>query len=231
MLAWDTGSDKYAGRLYLSYTDAASVGSSNTNIKLIHSDNSGTTWSKAVVVNDDDGSNSQFLPSIAVDQSTGNVAVSWYDARNDQANVKTEFFAALSNNGGASFLPNLQVSDGTSNAANPLVSGVARSNQYGDATAVAFAGGVFAPIWADNSTELVGNPDTPQFDLATERVVVEQVADAELSAVGNPNLGAAPEFRSTTQRWRPSPTPTPTPTSATSRPRLTGATGRLPPAP
>ena len=167
MLAWDTGGDKYAGRLYLTYTDDAAVGSSNTNIKLIHSDNSGTTWSKPVVVNDDDGSNSQFLPSIAVDQSTGNVAVSWYDARNDQANVKAQFFAALSNNGGASFLPNLQVSDGTSNAANPLLSGIARGNQYGDHTAVTFAGGVFDPIWADNSTQLVGNPNTPQFDLAT----------------------------------------------------------------
>ncbi len=192
MLAWDTGGGKYTGRLYLTYTDAAAVGSANTDIKLIYSDNSGTTWSKPVLVNDDGGSNSQFLPSIAVDQSTGNVAVSWYDARNDSGNTKTQFFATVSNDGGASFLPNFQVSDGTSNAANPLLSGIARSNQYGDNTSVTFAGGVFDSIWADNSTQLVGNPNTPQFDLATERVVVEQVADAELSAVGNPKLVALP---------------------------------------
>ena len=99
--------------------DAAAVGSANTDIKLIDSGNSGATWSKPVVVNDDGGSNSQFLPAIAVDPSTGNVAVSWYDARNDPANTKTQFFAALSNNGGASFLPNVQVGEGTSNAQNP----------------------------------------------------------------------------------------------------------------
>ena len=176
--------------MYLTYTDAPSVGSPDTQVKLIESSNFGQTWSKPVLVNPDAGSSSEFFPSIAVDQSSGNLAVSWYDTRNDPNNVKTQIFGAVSNNGGASFLPDVLLSDGTSNAANPLLSGIARNVQYGEYTGATFAGGVFYPIWADNSTELVGNPNPPEFDLATERVVVEQVADAELSAVGNPKLVA-----------------------------------------
>ena len=43
----------------------------------------GATWSNPVRVNDDAGTNSQFLPFIALDQTTGYIAVSWYDCRND----------------------------------------------------------------------------------------------------------------------------------------------------
>ena len=34
-------------------------------------------------INDDATANSQFLPRIAIDNSTGNLGVSWYDSRND----------------------------------------------------------------------------------------------------------------------------------------------------
>lgn len=120
--------------MYLTYTDAPSVGSPDTQVKLIESSNFGQTWSKPVLVNPDAGSSSEFFPSIAVDQSSGNLAVSWYDTRNDPNNVKTQIFGAVSNNGGASFLPDVLLSDGTSNAANPLLSGIARNVQYGEYT-------------------------------------------------------------------------------------------------
>src|SRR5262249_13135790 len=82
-LAWDHSSGAHRGRVYLSYTDESPSGSNNTDIMLRYSDNNGTSWSPAVKVNDDTGSNSQFLPDLAVDQSNGNLAIGWYDCRND----------------------------------------------------------------------------------------------------------------------------------------------------
>jgi hypothetical protein len=52
------------------------------------SDDDGTTWSSPVRVNDDSLGNgkSQFLPAVAADYTTGNVAVTWYDTRNSGRN-------------------------------------------------------------------------------------------------------------------------------------------------
>src|SRR6202035_4625816 len=111
-LSWDGHLHGKEGRVYLVYTDAPAVGSTDTNIFVRASDDSGATWSDPVRVNDDTGTTSQFLPSIAVDPKTGDVAVGWYDARNDPGNTKTQFFIAGSSNGGSSFSTNLQVSNG-----------------------------------------------------------------------------------------------------------------------
>jgi hypothetical protein len=93
-----------------------------------------------------------------------------------------QFFAAISNNGGAGFLPNVELSNGQTDATDPALSGVAQANQLGDYTTTTFANGVFYPIWTDNSPLLGGNPNLPEFDMATQRVVVVQVADAPLAA-------------------------------------------------
>lgn len=156
-LAWDLGS----GRLYAVYTDAAAVGSPNTDIFVRTSTTSGVTWSAPVKVNDDATTGSQFLPSIAVDSSTGNIAVAWYDTRNDQTggtpNHNAQLFATFSIDGGTSFLPNVQVSTGTSNSA---ASGFSNEKGYGDfiLDKGAFFQGVFHPIWADNSNSTGNNP-------------------------------------------------------------------------
>src|SRR5213078_3056324 len=96
----------YGGRAYLVYTESTGQGSGDTNIFVRFSDDNGGTWSTPVRVNDDTGANSQFLPRIALDESTGIVAVSWYDCRNDNGsgagdrdntpNTDAEVFAAFS---------------------------------------------------------------------------------------------------------------------------------------
>ena len=43
----------------------------------------GPPGAPAVRVNDDATTNSQFLPKIALDPTTGDLAVVWYDSRND----------------------------------------------------------------------------------------------------------------------------------------------------
>ncbi len=131
-------------------------------------------------VNDDQGTNSQVNPAIALDQSTGDVAISWYDARNDLGNGgpgdtdgvpndDVQIWASFSTDGGVSLAPNFQVSQGTSNA-----NGAESFFDYGDYTHAAFQSHAFYPAWSDNSNSTGDNPDGKlhQLDLFTAKVVI-----------------------------------------------------------
>jgi hypothetical protein len=151
--------------LYLIWTQGIKNESDDTDIRVQHPDDEGATWSPAVRVNDDATSNSQFNPAIAVDQDTGFVGISWYDARNDLGhggegdtdgipNDDAQIWATYSTDGGGTFAPNLRVSQGTSN-----ILGAETSFDYGDYTHAAFQSGVFYPAWSDNSNSTGENPD------------------------------------------------------------------------
>jgi hypothetical protein len=179
-LAWDRSGGAHNGRAYLVWTQETPNESDNTDIMLQHSDDNGATWSPAIKVNDDQTANSQYDPSIALDQSTGTLALSWYDTRNDLGtggsgdtngipNDDFQIWATYSSNGGASVAPNFQVSRGTSNAVD--------ANSFfdvGDYTHAAFVGGTFWPAWADNSNSTGQNPDGTlhQFDLYTAKISI-----------------------------------------------------------
>src|SRR5262249_55194062 len=172
----------HAGRVYLVYTNADSIDPTNpVEVEPIveFSDDNGATWTTGGALGEviDDSTISPmdsgdfFLPQIAVDPVTGDVAVAWYDTRNDPTNVTTQIFATVSTDGGLTFLPSVQVSAGTSNgtiAQDP-------SFGFGDYYRMAFFNGVFHVIWADNSTALSGNPDVPSLDIATAAVTVGSV--------------------------------------------------------
>src|SRR6266853_2816570 len=104
-LAWDRTGGPYRGRLYLVYTDRTITNNVNdTDIDVKYSSDNGTNWSTALKVNTDGTNTSQFFPRIAVDQTSGKVAVSWYDCRGDAAtNRLTRFYAAVSSDGGVTF--------------------------------------------------------------------------------------------------------------------------------
>ncbi len=173
-LAWDRSGGPFQGRVYLMYTDLTNTSSFDTDIYLRHSDDSGTNWSAPVRVNDDPVGNgkSQFLPRIALDQTSGYIAVSFYDCRNSVSNNTIEFWAAVSTNGGVSFLPNVKVSAGVSSAL--AVESLNNGFDYGDYSGLTFFGGVFYPCWADNSNSTGDNPDGAMnfFDIYTARVTV-----------------------------------------------------------
>jgi hypothetical protein len=173
-LAWDRSGGLFQGRVYLMYTDRANTNSVDTDIYLRHSDDSGTTWSAPVRVNDDPVGNgkSQFLPRISLDQTTGYIVVSFYDCRDSTNNTTTEFWAAVSTNGGMSFLPNVKVSTGVSSALVPVIKPT--KFDYGDYTGLTFFGGVLYPCWADNSDSTGDNPDGAMnyFDVYTARITV-----------------------------------------------------------
>ena len=126
----------------------------------------GTTWSTPIRVNDDTGTNSQFLPRISLDQADGMIAVTRYDARNSPHNDTAQYFGAFSSDGGATFGANFQISSGTSNQANSIA--VLKKADYGDYSGNAFVGGRLVPAWADNSNSTGDNPDAAtDFDVYT----------------------------------------------------------------
>jgi hypothetical protein len=179
-LAWDRSGGPHTGRVYAIWTQEVKNESDNMDIMFQYSDNGGATWSAARRLNDDQGTNSQVNPAIAVDQASGAVAVSWYDARNDLgrggagdtdgvANDDVQLWATYSTNGGVTIAPNFRVSQGTSNA-----NAADSYFDYGDYTHAAFQSHRFWPAWSDNSNSTGDNPDGTlhQFDLYTASVPI-----------------------------------------------------------
>jgi hypothetical protein len=179
-LAWDRTGGPHDGRVYLLWTQERRNESNDTDVMVQFSDDDGATWSRALRVNDDASKTSQFDPKIALDQTTGNVAVAWYDCRNDLGgglpgdtngleNDDAMIYAALSSDGGASFGPNRRVATAVSNSADAHW-----SLDFGDYEGLAFEAGSFFPVWADNSNSTHDNPDgrLQQMDVYTARVEV-----------------------------------------------------------
>ncbi len=179
-LAWDRTGGPHNGRVYLVYTFEDKNESDNTDIYVRYSDDDGATWSAGVRVNDDTTANSQFLPKISLDQTTGNIAVTWYDARNDDGqggpgdtdgipNTDAQVWGAFSTDGGQTFTKNIQISAGTSNSHDAM-----NGTDYGDYSGLSFYGGIAHPAWSDNSNSTGNNPDGAlhQLDIYTAAVPV-----------------------------------------------------------
>jgi hypothetical protein len=164
--------------VYLVYTLEQKNESDNMDIYVRYSDDDGATWSAGVRVNDDSTKNSQFLPKISLDPTTGNLAVIWYDCRNDLgnggpgdtdgvSNTDAQVWGAFSTDGGRTFTKNIRISAGTSNS-HDAHNGI----DYGDYSGLAFYGGIAHPAWSDNSNSTGNNPDGTlhQLDIYTARV-------------------------------------------------------------
>jgi hypothetical protein len=179
-LAWDRTGGPHTGRVYLVYTKEQPNESNDTDIYVRYSDDNGAHWTDGVRVNDDQGTNSQFMPKISLDPTSGNLAVVWYDSRADLgaggagdtdgiANTDAQFWGAFSTNGAASFTANQKISAGTSNS-HDSGNGI----DYGDYDGLSFVAGVAHPAWSDNSNSTGDNPDGAlhQLDIYTAAVPI-----------------------------------------------------------
>ena len=177
-MAWDRTGGAHAGRVSMVYTAEHPNESDNTDVYVRHSDDGGATWSPATRVNDDRSLNSQFLPKISLDPTSGDLAVVWYDSRNDLGsggsgdtdgipNDDAQFWGAFSTDGATSFTPNIPISAGTSNS-HDSGNGI----DYGDYSGLSFYGGLAHPAWSDNSNTTGNNPDGAlhQLDIYTAAV-------------------------------------------------------------
>ncbi len=159
------------GRLYLVYTDENAF--PDTKIMLRFSDTNGATWSAPQQVDNDPSARTQFLPRVASNALSGNVAICWHDARNSATNTTMQEFCTMFTRLTPTpvFFANAQVGDGVSNSngSNPPVTGLA-DIQFGDYSGLAYFQGRFHPIWADDSNSTGDNPDgTTRYDAYTDR--------------------------------------------------------------
>jgi hypothetical protein len=138
------------GRIYITYMDLTVAGSSDGNIFVRYSDDWAATWSLPVMINDDGGVNSQFLPWLDVDQRSGMVSVVWYDARFDVNNEKVHTFLGTSTDGAISW-GNYRLADMPSDqsSSNPDAS----YNNYLEYIGVTSYQGASFAAWADNSMD------------------------------------------------------------------------------
>lgn len=144
----DRSGGPHDGRMYISYTDRASTATDDTNIFVRFSDDGGSNWSDAIQINDDGGAASQFLPRLAVDQTTGDVYAAWYDARNDAANNQlVDIFTAVSANGGTRWGPNEQLTTAQSDESMNNI--LANPNNYAEYIGLAAFGGADFVGWTD----------------------------------------------------------------------------------
>jgi hypothetical protein len=161
------------GRLYMAYTDEVVDESNNTDIMLRFSDDNGATWSNpAIRVNDDATTRSQFLPKLAVNSDSGNVAICWHDSRNSATNTAMQEFCAISNRDlfPAFIGANAPISDGSSTSSGTANPGNAAID-FGDYSGLTYFRGLAHPIWADASNSTGNNPNTTtRFDAYTDRV-------------------------------------------------------------
>jgi len=87
----------YAGRIYAVY--GVKTGQDTDALDVVVQYNDGSGWSSPRLVHKSDDS-AQFLPWVSVDQSSGAVAVVFYDTRHDATNVTAHTYLAVSTDGG-----------------------------------------------------------------------------------------------------------------------------------
>ena len=225
-VVWDATGGPFNNRIYLVYTDETVNENNDTEIMVRTSTDDGATWSAPVRVNDDATTRSQFLPYIALDRSTGTVAVGFHDARNDTGvpgvggtnnipNDDSEYFATYSTTGGVTWAPNVRLSGGFSNAA-AAGDGV----DYGDFVGQDAYGGKFFAVWADNSNcdGTNANGTLHEFDLYLGKLTIPGLGTptptgtATATSTGTPSATATATATST-----PTATATATPTGACTR--------------
>lgn len=152
----DRSKGAHRGRLVCSWMDLGADGAT-TDIFVSYSDNQGATWSQPASAGDHLGFLvDRFNHWLSIDPTNGVVNVSFYDTRNDTTGSRfmTDTYLSRSTDGGATFGPNVRVSDVSSNEHDcdgvfPC-SSINYGNQQGDYEGLVAYGGVAHPIWTDS---------------------------------------------------------------------------------
>lgn len=136
VLMTDNSKGPYRGSLYVVWADQRN-GENDTDIWITRSHNFGDNWSSPMRVNEDQSGKHQYLPWMAVDQSTGYVYIVYYDRRDHDDN-QTDVYLAYSYDGGAKF-KNIKISE------KPFLPQDDRF--FGDYNNISAHKGIIAPVW------------------------------------------------------------------------------------
>ncbi len=113
-IAADNSYGAHRGRLYLVYASNTPAGNGNKpDIFCRFSDDQGTTWSSAVVVNDDANTtlNHQWHPAIWCDKTTGRLYAQWMDTRDTPTSDSSFIYGSYSDDGGVTWAANQKISN------------------------------------------------------------------------------------------------------------------------
>jgi len=89
----------------------------------------------------------QFMPSVAVDQSSGRVWVCYYDTSRDARGRRARYSCSASDDGGQTWAFPIAAASADSNETRKRAN---RGNGYGDYEGIVAAGGLAHPIWTDS---------------------------------------------------------------------------------
>jgi hypothetical protein len=219
---WDATGGPFNNRIYLVYTDETVNENNDTDIMMRTSTDDGATWSAPVRVNDDATINSQFLPYVALDPTTGIVAVGFHDCRNDNGipgpggtnmipNDDAEYYGTFTTDGGATFAPNRRLSGGFSNA---TASG--NGIDFGDYVGLDARAGKLYTLWADNANCDGTNPNGTLhgFDLYSNPLAFSGGTPTPTPTATATATPTATPTSTPTATPTPTGTPTPTPTAS-----------------
>jgi len=123
--------------------------SCKTRIWFSRSADGGGTWSAKKMLNNQPGKSDQLNPWLTVDETTGTVAVIYYDTVGE-SRKKTNLWYQSSTNDGATWSAPFRV---TSQATDESLLSADDGNQYGDYNGLSGHAGTFFPIWTDRRQE------------------------------------------------------------------------------
>jgi len=157
LIAADNSYGAYRGRLYLVYATNNPPGTGNKpDIYCRYSTNQGTSWSGAVMINDDVNTTSkyQWHPAIWCDKKTGRLYANWLDTRLCPTNDSCDLFSSYSDNGGVTWAVNKRISNKTFKIDCPDCGGSGTPRYQGDYNSVVSNEITSMPVWTDfrNST-------------------------------------------------------------------------------
>ncbi len=125
-------------------TNAASA--CKTRVWFARSLDGGTTWPAPVMINNQASKNDQFNQWLGVDETTGRLAIIYYDTVNDATRKKTDIWYQTSTDDGVTWSAAVKI---TTAMTDETVAGADSGNQYGDYNSLSiFAGRIF-PSWTD----------------------------------------------------------------------------------
>ncbi|MCX7556909.1 proprotein convertase P-domain-containing protein [Xanthomonadaceae bacterium JHOS43] len=177
----------YDGRVYVAFTDenaaagspgngSGSASASHAWIRVVYSDDQGLTWNVAATPHStlDQTTVDRFQPWMKID-ATGNVHIGWQDTRNSGAGQrnKSDWYYAMSVDGGASWIEETRVSSVVSENIN-------NGQEWGDYNGLAVSpdNTVVGMTWTDN------------------RIITPPSTTSQRSFVGRvENAGAGPSYQ------------------------------------
>jgi len=166
------------GEIYITWTafGVDSLSGTGSDIYFSKSSDNGMTWSTPVIVNDDGTTNHNYYSSIFVND-LGEILIGFYDRRNDVNNLNTDFYYAISDDNGQSFM-NFYATSTTTD-----FSTVGSQNQnfgIGEYTQILGTDNYIIPVWTD------GRKNNGDLDVYTAFINKNATGIERIENVSNP---------------------------------------------